>query len=141
MHSFKRYFSLPNFVVGLLFSSIQTKCESNSFLFSPLSRTSLPFNSNRSQSSRQSYRSKCCVMQWKSNYLCTIDHVLNQSFSSEKVRKIIVELQRLFAEMLLLNQQACSSIRLTDSFGWQSNEVDLFFFSSPNINGKKIRNI
>ncbi|CAF1680703.1 unnamed protein product, partial [Adineta ricciae] len=40
-----------------------------------------------------------------------------------KVRKIIVELQRLFAEMLLLNQQACSSIRLTDSFGWQSNEV------------------
>lgn len=40
-----------------------------------------------------------------------------------KVRKIIVELQRLFAEMLLLNQQACSSIRLTDSFGWQSNET------------------
>ncbi|CAF0972981.1 unnamed protein product [Adineta steineri] len=40
-----------------------------------------------------------------------------------KVRKIIVELQRLFAEMLLLNQQACSSIRLTDSFGWQSNEA------------------
>lgn len=40
-----------------------------------------------------------------------------------KVRKIIVELQRLFAEMLLLNQQACSSIGLTDSFGWQSNET------------------
>ncbi|UJR23171.1 hypothetical protein I4U23_026191 [Adineta vaga] len=40
-----------------------------------------------------------------------------------KVRKIIVELQRLFAEMFLLNQQACSSIRLTDSFGWQSNET------------------
>jgi len=41
-------------------------------------------------------------------------------------------LQRLFAEMLLLNQQACSSIRLTDSFGWQSNEVffliNLFFY-------------
>lgn len=35
--------------------------------------------------------------------------------------------------MLLLNQEACSSIRLTDSFGWQSNEVKLFirfaFFS------------
>ncbi|CAF1340533.1 unnamed protein product [Rotaria magnacalcarata] len=43
--------------------------------------------------------------------------------SSLKVRKIIVELQRLFAEMLLLNQQACSSIRLTDSFGWQSHEA------------------
>ena len=25
--------------------------------------------------------------------------------------------------MLLLNQQSCSSIRLTDSFGWQSNEA------------------
>ncbi|CAF1103468.1 unnamed protein product [Rotaria sp. Silwood1] len=45
------------------------------------------------------------------------------SGSTLKVRKIIVELQRLFAEMLLLNQQACSSIRLTDSFGWQSNET------------------
>jgi hypothetical protein len=48
-------------------------------------------------------------------------------FSYEKVRKIIVELQRLFAEMLLLNQQACSSIRLTESFGWQSNEVGVNF--------------
>ncbi|CAF1176605.1 unnamed protein product [Rotaria sordida] len=48
---------------------------------------------------------------------------ISSSGSSLKVRKIIVELQRLFAEMLLLNQQACSSIRLTDSFGWQSNEA------------------
>ncbi|CAF3335448.1 unnamed protein product [Rotaria sp. Silwood1] len=48
---------------------------------------------------------------------------ISSSGSSLKVRKIIAELQRLFAEMLLLNQQACSSIRLTDSFGWQSNEA------------------
>ncbi|CAF4003627.1 unnamed protein product [Adineta steineri] len=47
----------------------------------------------------------------------------SSSGSTLKVRKIIVELQKLFAEMLLLNQQACSSIRLTDSFGWQSNET------------------
>lgn len=68
-------------------------------------------------------------MQWKSNYLSIIYPVANQSFLSKKVRKIIVELQRLFAEMLLLNQQACSSIRLTDSFGWQSNEVNLSFLN------------
>lgn len=38
-------------------------------------------------------------------------------------------MQRLFAELLLLNQQACSSIRLTESFGWQSNEVRLRAYS------------
>ncbi|CAF1468966.1 unnamed protein product [Adineta ricciae] len=43
--------------------------------------------------------------------------------NNPKIRKIIVELQRLFAEMLLLNQQSCSSIPLTNSFGWQSNEA------------------
>uniref|UniRef100_A0A8C8RPM6 Ubiquitin carboxyl-terminal hydrolase 40 n=1 Tax=Pelusios castaneus TaxID=367368 RepID=A0A8C8RPM6_9SAUR len=39
-----------------------------------------------------------------------------------KVRLIPLQLQRLFAQLLLLDQQAASTTDLTDSFGWNSNE-------------------
>jgi ubiquitin carboxyl-terminal hydrolase 40 len=39
-----------------------------------------------------------------------------------KLRIIPIELQRLFAQLLLLDQEACSTNRLTDSFGWTNNE-------------------
>uniref|UniRef100_A0A8C4S247 Ubiquitin specific peptidase 40 n=1 Tax=Erpetoichthys calabaricus TaxID=27687 RepID=A0A8C4S247_ERPCA len=39
-----------------------------------------------------------------------------------KVRVIPLELQRLFAQLLLVDQQAASTIDLTDSFGWTSKE-------------------
>ncbi|KAM3594008.1 uncharacterized protein V6R79_000611 [Siganus canaliculatus] len=39
-----------------------------------------------------------------------------------KVRVIPLELQRLFAGLLLLDQQSASTASLTDSFGWNSNE-------------------
>uniref|UniRef100_A0A3B3S873 Ubiquitin specific peptidase 40 n=1 Tax=Paramormyrops kingsleyae TaxID=1676925 RepID=A0A3B3S873_9TELE len=39
-----------------------------------------------------------------------------------KVRVIPLELQRLFAELLLLDQQTASTAQLTDSFGWTSRE-------------------
>uniref|UniRef100_A0A8D2KY21 Ubiquitin specific peptidase 40 n=1 Tax=Varanus komodoensis TaxID=61221 RepID=A0A8D2KY21_VARKO len=38
------------------------------------------------------------------------------------VRIIPLQLQRLFAQLLLLDQQAASTADLTDSFGWKSNE-------------------
>ncbi|MGH0123351.1 UNVERIFIED_CONTAM: hypothetical protein FKN15_056333 [Acipenser sinensis] len=38
------------------------------------------------------------------------------------VRVIPLELQRLFARLLLVDQQAASTSDLTDSFGWSSNE-------------------
>ncbi|CAF0845439.1 unnamed protein product [Didymodactylos carnosus] len=50
----------------------------------------------------------------------------NQNLSP-KVRKIPVELQRLFAKLLLLNEQACSSTKLTDSFGWTAENAVLTF--------------
>ena len=90
-----------------------------------LFRTTFPFNSQRSQSSSKFHRSTSNILQWKSNQFSFL--YSNRIFSYDKVRKIIVELQRLFAEMLLLDQQSCSSIRLTDSFGWQSNEVGVNF--------------
>lgn len=34
-----------------------------------------------------------------------------------KARVILIELQRLFAQLLMLDQEACSTGRLTDSFG------------------------
>lgn len=40
-----------------------------------------------------------------------------------KVRIIPLQLQRLFAQLLLLDQEAASTADLTDSFGWTSNEV------------------
>ncbi|XP_049596630.1 ubiquitin carboxyl-terminal hydrolase 40 [Syngnathus scovelli] len=39
-----------------------------------------------------------------------------------KVRVIPLELQRLFARLLLVDQQSASTADLTDSFGWNSNE-------------------
>ncbi|XP_028924841.1 ubiquitin carboxyl-terminal hydrolase 40 isoform X1 [Ornithorhynchus anatinus] len=39
-----------------------------------------------------------------------------------KVRIIPLQLQRLFAQLLLLDQQAASTTDLTDSFGWDSSE-------------------
>ncbi|NXA13561.1 UBP40 hydrolase, partial [Sapayoa aenigma] len=39
-----------------------------------------------------------------------------------KVRIIPLQLQRLFAQLLLLDQQAASTTDLTDSFGWSSHE-------------------
>ncbi|XP_036109964.1 ubiquitin carboxyl-terminal hydrolase 40 isoform X2 [Molossus molossus] len=39
-----------------------------------------------------------------------------------KVRIIPLQLQRLFAQLLLLDQEAASTSDLTDSFGWTSNE-------------------
>ncbi|XP_053327027.1 ubiquitin carboxyl-terminal hydrolase 40 [Spea bombifrons] len=39
-----------------------------------------------------------------------------------KVRIIPLQLQRLFAQLLLLDQQAASTTELTSSFGWNSNE-------------------
>ncbi|XP_054712261.1 ubiquitin carboxyl-terminal hydrolase 40-like [Uloborus diversus] len=39
-----------------------------------------------------------------------------------KVRKIPVSLQKLFARLLLVDQQAASTLDLTESFGWQNNE-------------------
>ncbi|XP_017654877.1 ubiquitin carboxyl-terminal hydrolase 40 isoform X2 [Nannospalax galili] len=39
-----------------------------------------------------------------------------------KVRIIPLQLQRLFAQLLLLDQEAASTIDLTDSFGWSSDE-------------------
>jgi hypothetical protein len=36
-------------------------------------------------------------------------------------------LERLFANLLLLNQDSCSTTSLTDSFGWSNNEVSMIF--------------
>ena len=40
-----------------------------------------------------------------------------------QVRIIPLQLQRLFAQLLLLDQEAASTADLTDSFGWTSDEV------------------
>lgn len=42
--------------------------------------------------------------------------------NSGKRRVILIELQRLFGELLFLDQNACSTQRLTDSFGWSNSE-------------------
>ncbi|GFX09981.1 ubiquitin carboxyl-terminal hydrolase 40 [Trichonephila clavipes] len=39
-----------------------------------------------------------------------------------KIRIIPLQLQRLFARLLLVDQQAASTTELTDSFGWSNNE-------------------
>ncbi|XP_072198355.1 ubiquitin carboxyl-terminal hydrolase 40 [Excalfactoria chinensis] len=51
--------------------------------------------------------------------LGTLDDV---SKPDAKVRIIPLQLQRLFAQLLLLDQQAASTTDLTESFGWNSNE-------------------
>lgn len=40
-----------------------------------------------------------------------------------QVRVIPLQLQRLFAQLLLVDQQTASTADLTDSFGWSSTEV------------------
>ena len=44
-------------------------------------------------------------------------------FLFPQVRVIPLELQRLFARLLLVDQQSASTADLTDSFGWNSTEV------------------
>uniref|UniRef100_F6PIR1 USP domain-containing protein n=2 Tax=Ciona intestinalis TaxID=7719 RepID=F6PIR1_CIOIN len=39
-----------------------------------------------------------------------------------KVRKIPLQLQLLFARLLLINQSSCKTEDLTDSFGWRNSE-------------------
>ncbi|NXG38300.1 UBP40 hydrolase, partial [Dromaius novaehollandiae] len=51
--------------------------------------------------------------------LGTLDDI---SKPDAKVRIIPLQLQRLFAQLLLLDQQAASTTDLTESFGWNSNE-------------------
>uniref|UniRef100_A0A663M7U9 Ubiquitin carboxyl-terminal hydrolase 40 n=1 Tax=Athene cunicularia TaxID=194338 RepID=A0A663M7U9_ATHCN len=46
----------------------------------------------------------------------------NSSKPDAKVRIIPLQLQRLFAQLLLLDQQAASTTDLTESFGWNSHE-------------------
>ncbi|XP_053219842.1 ubiquitin carboxyl-terminal hydrolase 40 isoform X2 [Podarcis raffonei] len=46
----------------------------------------------------------------------------DNSKPESKVRIIPLQLQRLFAQLLLLDQHAASTTDLTDSFGWNSNE-------------------
>lgn len=49
---------------------------------------------------------------------------MSEAFSSFlQVRVIPLELQRLFASLLLADQQSASTADLTDSFGWNSTEV------------------
>lgn len=49
---------------------------------------------------------------------------MSEAFSSLlQVRVIPLELQRLFASLLLADQQSASTADLTDSFGWNSTEV------------------
>lgn len=47
---------------------------------------------------------------------------------SPQVRVIPLELQRLFAHLLLVDQQSASTAGLTDSFGWNSSEVCALYF-------------
>lgn len=47
--------------------------------------------------------------------------------SSPQVRVIPLELQRLFASLLLSDQQSASTANLTDSFGWNSSEVSVHY--------------
>ncbi len=48
--------------------------------------------------------------------------VTSNNNQKQKQRIILIELQRLFAELTLLDQEACSTNKLTDSFGWTNNE-------------------
>lgn len=52
----------------------------------------------------------------------TCEH-LSEATPLPQVRIIPLQLQRLFAQLLLLDQEAASTTDLTDSFGWTSEEV------------------
>lgn len=47
----------------------------------------------------------------------------NKSSNTSKKKHILIELQRLFAQLQLSEQRAVSTETLTKSFGWNSNEV------------------
>ena len=49
--------------------------------------------------------------------------VSNSSSAPKKRRKILIELQKLFAFLQGLNKKAISTKSLTDSFGWRDNEI------------------
>lgn len=53
----------------------------------------------------------------------TFKRYLEMHFFLIQVRIIPLQLQRLFAQLLLLDQEAASTADLTDSFGWTSDEV------------------
>ena len=57
-------------------------------------------------------------------------------FGDHDCRPIPLELQMLFANMLLLDQSSVSTTKLTDSFGWNNQEVSVacvvFSYMSPN---------
>lgn len=56
--------------------------------------------------------------------------ISNEVFpNSLQVRVIPLELQRLFASLLLVDQQSASTASLTDSFGWNSSEVCVHYLS------------
>nr|XP_031534612.1 ubiquitin carboxyl-terminal hydrolase 40 [Vicugna pacos] len=63
------------------------------------------------------FRGMLCYMHLFSNIL----HLETHLFLIQ-VRIIPLQLQRLFAQLLLLDQDAASTTDLTDSFGWTSNE-------------------
>lgn len=47
-----------------------------------------------------------------------------------QVRLIPIQLQKLFARLLLLNQQSAAVDALTTSFGWRNNEVCITWSST-----------
>lgn len=49
--------------------------------------------------------------------------------NEQQSRRIPLELQMLFANMLLVDKSAVSTTDLTDSFGWQNREVIVFLGS------------
>ena len=54
-------------------------------------------------------------------------------FIIDQVRVIPLQLQKLFAKLLLLDQDSVNTTDLTDSFGWSGNEVSspIFCFLLP----------
>lgn len=46
---------------------------------------------------------------------------------NDKIRKIPLQLQKLFAQLLLLDVASVSTCPLTESFGWTDNEVCIIF--------------
>lgn len=58
--------------------------------------------------------------------LLNIDFSETIIFYVIKVRVIPIELQRLFARLLYLDQDSCSTEALTNSFGWNNSEVNWF---------------
>lgn len=49
--------------------------------------------------------------------------IINMNMYFMKVRVIPLQLQKLFARLLMSDRQSVSTTELTDSFGWINNEV------------------